>query len=156
MKHLLLIFFAATCSLISYAQNIKFEQMDSVKKADYLVKLAKEVVYNFGPDYYKEDLVAEISNTPEVYSSTFENPEVQKYVGKKYYTIILHEKKTKEKGKYIAKIGIWADDGEPYYVEFYDRIGTTFMLRPYKQWIKEGVKDEEKVHYEPKEGKAIH
>ena len=99
MKHLLLIFFAATCSLISYAQNIKFEQMDSVKKADYLVKLAKEVVYNFGPDYYKEDLVAEISNTPEVYSSTFENPEVQKYVWKKilYHHITRKENKGKRK-----------------------------------------------------------
>ena len=56
MKQIVLSLILTVCCVSSYAQSHDLSMMKPAKKESYLVKLAKEVVMNFGSDYYQKDL----------------------------------------------------------------------------------------------------
>lgn len=150
MKRLFLSLLVIVFNLSSFAQDIPFQELDSVKRTEYLINLAREVVQNFGPDYYKPSHIVEVADTTTVFDTTFDHPVIKKSLGRRYYVISFFcDKIKKEKGLYAAQVGIWVDNGEPFCVDFYERIGIHFLLRPYRQWIKEGVKETEKYYTDP-------
>ncbi len=122
----------------SYAQKTDLRKMGSVQRNEYLVKLAKEVVMNFGPDYYREDLIPNVSKEPKELRVGYSR--AQKYVGKKYYTVTFRDRE----GYPWSSVDIWEKTGEPMGITFDGGSGYNFLFRSYRDWIKDGVKEEEK------------
>ena len=56
MKIILLSLLLTVCCVSSYAQKTDLRKMQPQQRDEYLVKLAKEVVLNFGSDSYGEAL----------------------------------------------------------------------------------------------------
>ena len=136
----------------SLATNIHLSQQDSVKRNEYLVKLAREVVLNFGPGYYRENMNPEVSAIRMYLDSTHVErfPEDRKNIGRKYYVVTFpydHAQEQLEWG-YAAKVEIWEDDGEPKGVMFGHGLGIHFTSRPYREWVKEGIKEDEIMPYQ--------
>ena len=136
----------------SSSNNIYLSQMDSLKRNEYLVKLAREVVLNFGPGYYRENMNPEVSAIRMYLDSTHVErfPEDRKNIGRKYYVVTFpydHAQEQLEWG-YAAKVEIWEDDGEPKGVMFGHGLGYHFTTRPYREWVKEGIKEDEIMPYQ--------
>ena len=139
-------------TLTSLATDIHLSQMDSVKRYEYLVKLAREVVLNFGPGYYRDNMNPEISPIRMYLDSTHvkQFPEDRKNIGRKYYVVTIpydHAQEQLEWG-YAANVEIWEDDGEPKSVMFGHGLGIHFTSRPYREWVKEGIKEDEIMPYQ--------
>lgn len=136
-------------SFTFYAQPLNLKGMDSKERNAYLVKKAKEVIMNFGPDYYREYKEPEISDLKVFSDENDPRQEIRNIIGREYYSVIIPYDKNKEflEWSYAAEVGIWADDGEPMLVIFGCNKGINFFFRPYKEWVKAGIKDEEKVPY---------
>ena len=78
MKKILLLTLTILCMNSSsfYAQNTDLSNLDKKQRNEYLIKLAKEVVLNFGPEYYQEDYISDVSADSKVYKHS--DPRVQK------------------------------------------------------------------------------
>lgn len=140
MKKILLLTLTILCMNSSsfYAQNTDLSNLDKKQRNEYLIKLAKEVVLNFGPEYYQEDYISDVSADSKVYKHS--DPRVQKYVGKKFYTVTFRDKE----GFPCSSVEIWEKEGTPKTVTFDGESGYNFYSRSYRDWIKDGVKEEEK------------
>ena len=139
-------------TLTSLATDIHLSQMDSVKRYEYLVKLAREVVLNFGPGYYRDNMNPTISDLRVFSDSSLVErfPEAKRNLGRKYYTVTIpydHAQEQLEWG-YAANVEIWEDDGEPKSVMFGHGLGIHFTSRPYREWVKEGIKEDEIMPYQ--------
>ena len=136
----------------SSSNNICLSQMDSVKRNEYLVKLAREVVLNFGPGYYRDNLNPTISDLKVFSDSSLVKrfPEAQQKLGKKYYVVTIPYDHTQEQleWSYAAEVEIWEDDGEPKGVMFGHNLGYHFTFRPYREWVKNGIKEDEIMPYQ--------
>jgi hypothetical protein len=112
--------------------------MDDAQRYEYMVKLAKEVVMNFGSDYYQEYKGPEISEL-KVFSSDDEHPDFQKNVGRKYYVVTFSYDKTRTRLEwdYGAQVEIWEDSGEPKGVMFGHGLGLSFILKSYRELVRE-------------------
>ena len=136
----------------SLEANTHLSQMDSVKRNEYLVKLAREVVLNFGPGYYRDNMNPTISDL-RVFSDRSlvkRFPEAQQKLGKKYYVVTIPYDHTQERLEmdYAAQVEIWEDDGEPKGVMFGHNMGIHFTTRPYREWVKDGIKEDEIMPYQ--------
>ena len=136
----------------SLEANTHLSQMDSVKRNEYLVKLAREVVLNFGPGYYRDNMNPTISDL-RVFSDRSlvkRFPEAQQKLGKKYYVVTIPYDHTQERLEmdYAAQVEIWEDDGEPKGVMFGHNMGIHFTTRPYREWVKNGIKKDEIMPYQ--------
>jgi YD repeat-containing protein len=135
----------------SLATNIHLSQQDSVKRNEYLVKLAREVVLNFGPGYYRENMNPEVSAIRMYLDSTHVErfPEDRKNIGRKYYVVTFPYDHTQEQLEwgYAAKVEIWEDDGEPKGVMFGCNLGYHFTFTSYREWVKMGIKRGEIMPY---------
>ena len=139
-------------TLTSLATDIHLSQMDSVKRYEYLVKLAREVVLNFGPGYYRDNMNPTISDLRVFSDSSLVErfPEAKRNLDRKYYTVTIpydHAQEQLEWG-YAANVEIWEDDGEPKSVMFGHGLGIHFTSRPYREWVKEGIKEDEIMPYQ--------
>lgn len=136
----------------SSSNNICLSQMDSVKRNEYLMKLAREVVLNFGPGYYRDNLNPTISDLKVFSDSSLVErfPEAQQKLGKKYYVVTIPYDHTQEQleWSYAAEVEIWEDDGEPKGVMFGHNLGYHFTFRPYREWVKNGIKEDEIMPYQ--------
>ncbi len=139
-------------TLTSLATDIHLSQQDSVKRNEYLVKLAREVVLNFGPGYYRDNMNPEISPIRMYLDSTHvkQFPEDRKNIGRKYYVVTIPYDHAQEQLEwdYAANVEIWEDDGEPKRVMFGHGLGIHFTSRPYREWVKEGIKEDEIMPYQ--------
>ncbi len=139
-------------TLTSLATDIHLSQQDSVKRNEYLVKLAREVVLNFGPGYYRDNMNPEISPIRMYLDSTHvkQFPEDRKNIGRKYYVVTIPYDHAQEQLEwdYAANVEIWEDDGEPKSVMFGHGLGIHFTSRPYREWVKEGIKEDEIMPYQ--------
>lgn len=140
------------CSLSMSAQTVNFKAMRPEKRNEYMIKLAKEIIMNFGPGYYRE--VEEPKVLEEI--KTFDVPEgcdeeQMRCNGRKYYEVQMVYDKNKERlaWGYAAKVRIWADDGEPFYVTFGNGMGVNFIYRSYRELLKEGIEDDMVIKYQP-------
>lgn len=136
----------------SSSNNICLSQMDSVKRNEYLMKLAREVVLNFGPSYYRDNMNPTISDLRVFSDSSLVErfPEAQQKLGKKYYVVTIPYDHTQEQleWSYAAEVEIWEDDGEPKGVMFGHNLGYHFTFRPYREWVKNGIKEDEIMPYQ--------
>ena len=139
-------------TLTSLATDIHLSQMDSVKRYEYLVKLAREVVLNFGPGYYRDNMNPTISDLRVFSDSSLVErfPEAKRNLGRKYYTVTIPYDHVQERLEwdYAANVEIWEDDGEPKGVMFGHGLGIHFTFRPYREWVKAGVKEDEIMPYQ--------
>ena len=139
-------------TLTSRATDIHLSQMDSVKRYEYLVKLAREVVLNFGPGYYRDNMNPTISDLRVFSDSSLVErfPEAKRNLGRKYYTVTIPYDHAQEQLEwdYAANVEIWEDDGEPKGVMFGHGLGIHFTFRPYREWVKEGIKEDEIMPYQ--------
>lgn len=142
----LLLFFALMCSLQITAQSTicNLSKMCEPDRKAYLIKKAKEVVLNFGPDYYREYGEPEISGI-----EILEGWKYTEFLGKKYYTVTFRYDKTKEtlEWNYAACVHIMEADGEPWGVEFGNGLGIHFFKESYRDWVKRGIKKYEQAVY---------
>ena len=146
MRTIIFSIFVALCSISSYAQGNDLSKMDSLQRNEYLTKLAKEVLINYGPDFYSEKLNVSISRNPEVfYDEWTDHPDIIKHFNRKYYIVTLDNLELKR----ITKVWIWEDDGEPLRIQFSHNLGRNFFHRSYKDIIRDGGKDIKKECYIP-------
>ena len=158
MKHyIILLFFLSLCNPI-FSQMGNLDKKAESKRNDYLMKISKEVILSFGPDYYrdyKDPVISELIVFPE----TFKNDPVLKdkeFFGRKYYTVTYQYDQSVETLLYgfAAKVDIWADDGQPKEVRFGSGYGHNFYVVSYKDWLKKGIKENDIIPYvETKKGK---
>lgn len=147
----------------SFSQNKNLSKMTEKARNEYLLEKSKEVILNFGPEWYREPMSVEISGLSVFNDETNKHPKIQKCNGRKYYTITyyydkyykdLNDRFKEVKGIIFAfKVFIWEDDGEPESILFGNAIGLTFLFRPYEDWVNNGVKKEDqkpfdKGHYD--------
>ena len=93
MKSILFFMIAIICNSTCYAQESSLSKMTEKARNDYLLKLSKEVVHNFGPEWYKEPFVTEFSGIQVYENKAYDLPEVKKCNGRHYYTIVFRYKK---------------------------------------------------------------
>lgn len=147
----------------SSSNNIYLSQMDSVKRNEYLIKLAREVVLNFGPGYYRDNMNPTISDLRVFSDSSMVErfPEAKQNLGRKYYVVTIPYDHAQEQLEwdYAAKVEIWEDDGEPKGVMFGCNLGYHFTFTPYREWVRLGVKRGEIMpyqHYTIQPEKIVH
>lgn len=152
MKGLCLLFALILC-LTASAHHKDLRQMDEAERNEYLVRLAKEVTMNFGPDFYREYGDPEISSP--VFFDTWigdDNPtdwRDVKNLGRYFYTVTFKYDRTKERHQwdYASQVLIWNDDGSPFMIYFATGYGFHFDEKSYWDWVKEGIKKEEQMPY---------
>ena len=147
-KTILIAILAMICCQHSYAQATDFADMNKKEKDEYMTCLAMEVAQNFGPDYCKGPLTAKIVKPVACDTKSNLNFEIARHHGRKYYTVELrYAHRTVPIYVYAAKVHIWADTGEPAGVFFGNGHGVHFMQTSYKDWLKRGIKQEERAKY---------
>ena len=130
MKSVFLSVLLAVCCISSYAQSHDLSTNSKVSKF-----LSVD----------QKDLESTIFPTVKVYNSNDKRSSIQKNVGRRYYVVTLEDKHSDKSSEVL----IWEDNGEPAAIHFSHSLGRNFYFRSYKQWIKEGVKDDEKAYYDP-------
>ena len=146
MKRLILLF-AFTFSLLGMsAQTVNLGEMSEKERNEYLVKLSKEVIKNFGPGYYRE-LTPTIEETK---NEIFKGKDLGDIEGREYYRVTFPYDKTKEilDWPFSARVKIWKDTGEPFAVSFGNGYGKSFFHLSYKEWVEVGIKKNDQVKYQ--------
>ena len=143
MKKLLLLFVCAFSFLGMSAQTVNLGDMSEKSRNEYLVKLSKEVIKNFGPDYYR-DLPPSIEEKKNDY---LEGKDIE---GREYYQVTFPYDRTKEilDFPYSAYVKIWKETGEPFVVIFGSGWGRNFLQVSYKEWVEKGILETDKVKYQ--------
>lgn len=135
---------AFLCSLQITAQSTvsNLSEMFYPDRNAYLIEKAKEVIMNFAPDYYREYRAPEFSGI-----ETLEG--WGEHDGEKYYTVTFLYDKTKEtlEWNYAARVHIMEKDGEPWGIECGNGMGIHFFKESYRDWIKRGIKENERFVY---------
>ena len=135
---------AFLCSLQIAAQSTvsNLSEMYYPDRNAYLIEKAKEVIMNFAPDYYREYRAPEFSGI-----ETLEG--WGEHDGEKYYTVTFLYDKTKEtlEWNYAARVHIMEKDGEPWGIECGNGMGIHFFKESYRDWIKRGIKENERFVY---------
>ena len=133
-------------SLFSNSQTKDLSKMDSDKRKEYLICLAKEVTQNFGPDFLRDTVNPVVSEIKIFNKEGSKQPDIIANDGRKYYTVTFPTKEKLEYN-YTTKVDIWEDDGQPKGVFFGTGIGRHFMSKSYKEWLREGIREEDKFPY---------
>lgn len=131
------------------AQEVNLGKMSESERNQYLIKLAKEVTKNFGPDYYRENSKPVI--VMEVYNTGLKHEELRKLIGREYYTVTFPCDKTKEhlEMDFTSQVKIWKDTGEPFDVGFGNGWGRHFIGGlSYKEHLQVGIEEDEKIQYQ--------
>ena len=130
----------------------KISRMSESARNKYLVKLAKEVTKNFGPEWYRDNLKAEIADSLTVfYDANDKRIEVSKNNGRSYYTVTLYYDEAMQKELNYEKastVKIWADNGEPSSIIFGHNLGYNFYFISYRSQIKAGVTKENQIPFQ--------
>lgn len=125
-----------------------FASMKKAEREAYMINLAMEVAQNFGPDYCREPLKARVLGMEAFEGKQNLNPEVSRNHGRKYYNVeFRYDGRRVPDYVYAFQVRIWADTGEPSGVMFGNGRGVPFMQISYKDWVKQGIKQEELAKY---------
>ena len=111
----------------------------------YLRQLAREVVLNTGPDWYREYGEWEVTG-PFVYNEIlFHKPKEIERIGQKYYKVTSWNDKEAERMNwdYASQVYIWESDGQPLRVTFGLGMGWHFFTSSYKSWIESGITEKQ-------------
>ena len=81
----------AIISIAMNAQNHDLRKMTTKSRNEYLIKIAKEVTINFGPEWYNDSLHVNISDSKIVDLEEFgDEPEIKKIEGERYYVVTFY------------------------------------------------------------------
>lgn len=147
MKKIIIIMSVMICGIPIFSQNTNLSKMDSDKRNEYLTSLAKEVTKQFGPEFYRDTINPVISEIMTFNKGNSKQQDIIKNDGRKYYTVTFPTTEKLE-WDYTSKVDIWEDDGQPKGVLFGTGIGRHFMSKSYNEWLKEGIKEEDKFPYQ--------
>lgn len=153
MKAFSITFIMALFSLSLAAQKQDLRKMEKNNRQEYLIKLAREVANNFGPEWCnKGKLVPQVDDTLTVFKVYGkESPEVKKNEGRLYQRVTLNYDNATQKKigwEYAAIVFVWEDDGEPFAVVFGNNYGKNFHFISYQEWLKMGIRKEDQSKYE--------
>lgn len=134
----------------SYAQSVRLDTMAAEARNEYLTRLAKEVTLAFGPGFYRDSVVPDISTVKVFFSSNWggRDSDFISNDGRKYYTVTFPTKESLE-WNYTSEVDIWEDDGQPQKIMFGTGIGLHFMVtgKSYKEWLEQGIKESDQFPY---------
>ena len=136
------------------AQSHYLSNMTEEARNEYLVKKAKEVALAFAPEWMQWEVTPQVSPKQKYFSNN-QRQDIQKNVGREYYAVTFYyndETKAKIKYDYAALVRIWADDGEVASIGAGDWV-KAFLDTPCELMMKEGIKPEDQMHFEPIDGK---
>ena len=143
MKRILLLLVLVFSLMGVSAQTVELGKMSEESRKEYLVKLSKEVINNFGPGYSRDfDPVIEL-----IKNEIFKGKDIE---DREYYRVTFPYDKTKERleWSFSARVKIWKDTGEPFAVMFGNGVGQTFFHLSYKEWVKAGIIEDEQIKYQ--------
>lgn len=126
------------------AQTLNSSKHFEESKMRTLIETAKNVAITYGPAYVSFFKDANVSDVQvfqnEDYGDSF--PEIQKQIGRKYYTVTFTYDKSSVKFAfdYAAKVRIWQDTGEPLDVIFGNGMGRNFLFLSFKEQTNHSAK----------------
>ncbi|MFR0679377.1 hypothetical protein [Dysgonomonas mossii] len=127
MKRIILIVTTFFFSMVFWAQNL--DKMKEPEKKEALLRIAKEIIMEYGPDYYREygepEIKRGIAGKDDIQRFSLENE--KKYKNKVFYTVKYFYNKNEEafRRDYSAYVFIWGDTGEAFKVYFGGGLGRT-------------------------------
>ncbi|MCR4836339.1 MAG: hypothetical protein K5899_08170 [Bacteroidaceae bacterium] len=133
--------------------KLALSQMTEEARNEYLLKKSKEVVLNFGPEWYQEPMTTTIRG-PVAYHAM--DSRSQKYNGRQCYFVSYYYDKYKDTEFSRAfTVCIWEEDGEPEGILYGNEHGQAFF-GSYNKMVKDGAKKEhqmpfDKGHYDHKD-----
>lgn len=136
------------------AQSHYLSTMTEEARNEYLVKKAKEVALAFAPEWMQWEVTPQVSPKQKYFSNN-QRQDIQKNVGREYYAVTFYyndETKAKIKYDYAATVRIWADSGEVADIGAGDWV-KAFLDTSCELMMKEGIKPEDQLHFEPIDGK---
>lgn len=122
------------------AQDMNLGKMPEIKRNEYLLMKSKEVVANFGPEWYRDNMTVEISSLCVFKEDYDKRPEIQRNVGRKYYTLTFRYKQKQPDYYFAFEVSIWEDNGEPEGIIFGNNFGLNFLFEPYSSLVKKREK----------------
>ena len=150
MKNLSIFCILVMCAVSLFAQTVRLDTMKIGERNDYLTKLAKEVTLAFGPGFYRDSVVPDISIVKVFFSSNWggRDSDLISNDGRKYYTVTFPTEERLE-WNYTSEVDIWEDDGQPQKIMFGTGIGLHFMVtgKSYREWLEQGIKEEDQFPY---------
>ena len=124
--------------------KLALSQMTEEARNEYLLKKSKEVVLNFGPEWYQEPMTTTIHG-PIAYHAL--DSRSQKYNGRQCYFVSYYYDKYKDTGFSRAfTVCIWEEDGEPEGILYGNEHGQAFF-GSYNKMVKDGVKKEQQISF---------
>lgn len=124
--------------------KLALSQMTEEARNEYLLKKSKEVVLNFGPEWYQEPMTTTIGG-PVAYHAM--DSRSQKYNGRQCYFVSYYYDKYKDTGFSRAfTVCIWEEDGEPEGILYGNDHGQAFF-GSYNKRVKDGVKKEQQMSF---------
>lgn len=136
MKKIIIFIFSLFIWSSVSAQNKVFAELSNNKKEEFLCDVAKDVVSTLVPQYMQN--IKAITVCDSILTFELRRPSeidfVQKNVGRKFYEVYLTNTKT----DISIIVRIWADNGEPAFLDFSRNwLGMQFLHKPFNQIKKE-------------------
>lgn len=124
--------------------KLALSQMTEEARNEYLLKKSKEVVLNFGPEWYQEPMTTTIHGPREYHGLDSRS---QKYNGRQCYFVSYYYDKYKNTGNSRAfTVCLWEEDGEPEGIEYGNEHGQAFF-GSYNKMVKDGIKKEQQMPF---------
>lgn len=124
--------------------KLALSQMTEEARNEYLLKKSKEVVLNFGPEWYQEPMTTTIRG-PVAYHAM--DSRSQKYNGRQCYFVSYYYDKYKDTGFSRAfTVCIWEEDGKPEGILYGNEHGQAFF-GSYNKMVRDGVKKEQQMSF---------
>ncbi len=124
MRKVLSTFLFLTIYITLWAQNL--EKMNESERVKTLLRVAKEGIMEYGPDYYREYEKPEIKYNRVINGNkNFADEEVEQYRNRYYYTVKYSYDESKESFNtdYSAWVFIWEDTGKVFQIYFGNGLG---------------------------------
>lgn len=141
MKQIVMVLLAVGLAAALQAQNL--DKMNEAERNDTLLRIAKEAMMEYGPDFYRDYAEPEIAHG----YVTDDNPrfnieDSKKYRNRSYYTVKYLYNKEEESFPegYSAEVFIWADTGRMFKITFGTGLGWSDLDAPQTRGTKEKVK----------------
>ena len=115
--------------------------------------MGREATRTFGPEWYDQGpLTPQVNDSLFVFKDDYDmRPEVQRNVGRTYYTVrLLYDEAARKRiwRDLASTVSVWADNGEPSEIIFGNNLGYNFLFRGYRDWVKDGVKKEDHILFQ--------
>ena len=125
MKRILILLTALVYCTIFQAQNL--DKINDADRKKALLRITKDIVMEYGPDYYREYREPEIAHgyVNENARRYFSEDQQKKYKNRSYYTVKYFYNKNEEAfyEDYSALVYIWGNTGEAFNISFGNGFG---------------------------------